>query len=55
MGHSEDSHASFKTEYAQEASKLPRGDYGYGHTPPCNLEELKLLDFREDLICGFYR
>lgn len=37
------------------ASRLPRGDYGCGHPAPKNLEELKLMDFKEDLKCGFYR
>lgn len=33
---------------------LPRGDYGC-HNLPKKLEELKLMDFKEDLKCGFYR
>jgi hypothetical protein len=36
-------------------SLLPRGDYGTGLKPPRNLEELKLLDLKEDIKCGFYR
>ena len=46
---------SCNAEYTRLASKLPRGDYGCGHTLPKNLEELKLMDFKEDLKCGFYR
>jgi hypothetical protein len=44
-----------KASHSLAAKQLPRGDYGAGFKPPRNLRELKILDFKEDLICGFYR
>jgi hypothetical protein len=47
--------STLKPSDTKKWCSLPRGEYGCGQKAPKDLLELKLLDFKEDLICGFYR